>query len=161
MRSLAVFAATLLACAGSSGDEGQTLLVFTDWIRIEATCGNYSFRGPPETTAQEAEGVDSCREKWSTQSCEYAADYGSFSSDLSEFRETMSYEELQEVISGRDAKLVTAVLTDTEPRYLAAVTIPDVDPTVQGIRLTLDARCRSSAGQQDALSSFRTLVLPE
>lgn len=160
MRSLAVLAATLLACAGSEEEQG-TLLVFTDWIRIDATCGEYSFRAPPETTAQEAQGLDSCREKWTTPSCDYAADYGGFSSDLSEYREAMSYEELQEVISGREAKLVTAVLADTEPRYLAAVTIPEVDPAVMGIRLTLDARCQSSTGQRDALSVFRTIVLPE
>src|SRR5687767_15040391 len=100
MRSRAICAATLLACAGSSGEESSTLQVFTDWIRIDATCGDYSFRGPPEIAEQEAQGVDSCREKWTTQSCDYAADYSSFSSDLSEYREAMSYQELQEVISG-------------------------------------------------------------
>jgi hypothetical protein len=166
MRSLVFFAATLLACSGSSPGEEQTLLVFTDWLRVEASCGDYSFRGPPDIVEQEAQGLDSCREKWTTSSCDYAADYSGFASDLSEYQGAMGYQEQNEVISGLEAKLITAELEaavpeDGEPRFVAAVTLPGVDPAVEGSRLTLDARCRSAAGQQDALSVFRTIVLAE
>jgi hypothetical protein len=126
--------------------------------------GENSFRAPPDTVEQDAQGVDSCREKWTTESCDYDADYGPFSSDLSEYRAQLEYQELQEPISGREAKLVTAELAEPEdgvPPYVAGVTIADVEPDTAGIRLTLDARCRSSAGQLDALSVFRTIVLPE
>lgn len=164
-RSLALaLALVALACSGPSGERGQTLQVFTDWIRIDASCGDYSFRAPPDTVEQAAQGVDSCREKWTTSSCDYAADYGPFSSDLSEYRDALEYEELQELISGREAKLVTATLAEPaqgEPPYVAGVTLAEVEPNAAGIRLTLDARCRSSAGQLDALSVFRTIVLLE
>lgn len=165
MRSLAPLAAMplaamLLACSGSAGGDSDQLLVFTDWIPIEASCGDYSFRGPPDMRAQPAQGIDSCVERWTTSSCDYASDYGGFSSDLSEYREAMDYQEREETISGRAAKLVTATF-DSEPRYLAAITIPDVDRARMGLRLTLGASCRSSAGQEDALSVFRSLVLPE
>ena len=158
MRWLVSAAATLLACSGSPEGGGGGLQVFTDWIRVEALCADYSFRGPPETVARELPGFDYCVEEWTTSGCTYIADYSSSASDLSPYRGAMGYQELQEVVGGRDASLVTAELNDTGPRFTAAVTIPEV---AAGIRLTVDGRCQSSAAQQDGLNMLRTLVLPE
>ena len=54
MRRLVVLGATLLACSDPApGREPARVLVFTDWIRVEASCG-YAFRAPPDTVAHVA-----------------------------------------------------------------------------------------------------------
>ena len=162
MRRLVAYGATLLACAGGDpapGQEPARVLVFTDWIRVEATCG-YAFRAPPDTMAQMAAGIDSCVERWATGGCVYSGDYGGFSSNLREYREAegyTEYEETPEVIDGQEARLVTV---SSEELLLAGVHFPQVAAELEGIGLTLEARCQDSAGQLDALGVFRTITFP-
>jgi hypothetical protein len=155
----ALLASALIACGDEepSGPREAPVFVFTDWIRIDASCGPYTFRAPPDTVAQSAAGIDSCVERWTTSSCEYSSDYGGFSSDLREYREAEQYEgyeELQEVIDGQEVRLVTV---RGEELFVAGVHFPRIAGEMAGIRLTVEARCQDSAGQLDALSVFRTI----
>ncbi|MEO8178184.1 MAG: hypothetical protein ABI895_05050 [Deltaproteobacteria bacterium] len=147
------------------------MMVFSDWIRVEAACG-YAFRAPPDTMAQMAAGIDSCVERWttgggvsaggnvSTRGCVYTGDYGGFSSDLREYGEAEGYAEYAEtpqVIDGREARLVTV---SSDEFLLAGVHFPQIAAELGGIRLTVEARCGDTAGQLDALGVFRTITFP-
>jgi len=92
---------------------------------------------------------------WATGNCVYLGDYGGFSSDLREYKEAMQYEETQESIDGRAAKVVTAV---SDEFLIAAVHFPRVEREAEGIRLTVSANCQDGLGQQDALRIFRTIT---
>ncbi|MEY4544481.1 MAG: hypothetical protein RL685_676 [Pseudomonadota bacterium] len=168
MTRFVVFGATLLACGSGQpapGQETARVLVFTDWIRVEASCG-YAFRAPPDTMAEMAVGTDSCVERWitgggaATGGCVYTGDYGGFSSNLREYQEAegySEYEETPEVIDGREARLVTV---SSEEFLLAGVHFPQLAAELEGIGLTVEARCQRKAGQLDALGVFRSITLP-
>jgi hypothetical protein len=121
---------------------------------VEASCG-YGFWGPPDLTAQAAQGTDSCVSAWATVSCEYGGDYGGYSSDLTEYLGSPEYAAWQESIDGRAAKVVTATMGAS---LVAAVHFPVVDPELKGVRLTLWALCEDATGQQDALSALRSIT---
>ncbi|MEY2930543.1 MAG: hypothetical protein RL033_1292 [Pseudomonadota bacterium] len=140
------------------------MLVFTDWIQVEASCG-YAFRAPPDTMAEMVTGTDSCVERWitgggaSTGGCVYTGDYGGFSSNLRGYQEAegfSEYEETLEVIDGREARLVTV---SSEEFLLAGVHFPKITPELEGVGLTVEARCQDKAGQLDALGVFRSILL--
>jgi hypothetical protein len=65
------------------------------------------------------------------------------------------YTALQESIDGRAALVVTAAAKES---LRAAVFFREVDPAVEGIRLTISANCQDIAGQQDALKLFRSIA---
>lgn len=126
----------------------------TDWVPVTVPCG-YAFRAPPELMMQALQGTDSCVNGWATGNCVYLGDYGGFSSDLREYEEAMQYQETQESIDGRAAKVVTAV---SDEFLIAAVYFPRVQRETEGIRLTVSANCQDGPGQQDALRIFRTIT---
>ncbi len=157
-RGLLLLGCALLACGDDPARRPEDdLLLFTDWIRVEAECG-YAFRAPPDTMPQDAAGTDSCVERWTTGDCLYSGYYGAFSSDLSEYRQAegvAEYEESAELIAGQEARLVTARAADFR---LAGVHFPQVAAAPEGVGLTVEARCQSRAGQLDARSVFRTIT---
>jgi hypothetical protein len=104
--------------------------------------------------AQPAQGTDSCLNAWTTGSCTYHGDFGAFSSDLSEYDGSPEYQQAQVSIDGRSAKLVTAL---SGALSVAAVHFGQVDPEVDGLRLTIWTECEDKAGQQDAMAAFGTI----
>jgi len=160
MRRLALLGLALAACGGASApgeDAANGVSVPEDWVHVQSSCG-YRFQAPPEMTALERQGTDSCVDGWSTASCMYSGDYGAFSSNLSEFIDQPQYQALRETIDGRSARLVTALAYGF---YVAAVNIAEIDPATPGLGVTVSANCGDVDGQQDALRVFRTLELGE
>jgi hypothetical protein len=148
MRKLAGLGVLLVGCSGNAADASP------EWTRVEAHCG-YSFLAPPGVVVRAGQPFDSCLDDWTTQSCEYSGDYGLFSSELEELKGSAQYTALQESIDGRAALVVTAAAKES---LRAAVFFREVDPAVEGIRLTISANCQDIAGQQDALKLFRSIA---
>jgi hypothetical protein len=134
--------------------EEEPVDVPADWVRVEAHCG-YSFLAPPGVSVREAAGTDSCVDVWTASGCMQSGDYGGFSSNLSEYVGQPEYAATRENIHGRDATLVTATMP--EQGRVAAAHFPEVG--VEGVTLTVWANCEDVAGQQAALTSFRTIII--
>ncbi|HWO13478.1 MAG TPA: hypothetical protein VNN80_28450 [Polyangiaceae bacterium] len=153
MRTLAALGALLVACASDASAPGDGApSVPAGWVRVQAVCG-YGFHAPPDVMMRALVGIDSCIDGWSASSCAYTGDYGGYSSDLTEYEGSPQYQETRESIDGRDAKLVTLA----DEGLVAAVHFASVDPAVPGLRLTVGADCQDAAGQQDALTVFRSI----
>jgi hypothetical protein len=147
------------ATAGETGTReadagGVAVSVPADWVRVEVHCG-YSFMAPPDVVAAAAQGTDSCIDEWVTSGCMHAGDYGSYSSDLSEYAGQPEYAETRATIDGRSARLLT--VTTPDQGLVAAAHFPRVD-TAGVVKLTVWAGCDDAAGQQNALLSFRTIT---
>jgi hypothetical protein len=154
-----IIGALLTVCAcGQAEDEtlaDETLVdVPADWGRVEAHCG-YSFLAPPGVSVRSAEGTDSCIDVWTASGCMQRGDYGGFNSNLSEYVGKPEYVLSRESIHGREAKLVTA--KTAEQGRIAVAHFPELD--ANGVTLTVWASCEDAAGQQAALTSFRTIIL--
>jgi hypothetical protein len=124
-----------------------------DWVRVEVHCG-YSFMAPLDVMARAGQGTDSCIDGWVASGCVHAADYGGYSSDLSEYAGHEQYMETRATIDGRSARLLT--VTTPDQGLVAAAHFPRVD-TAGFVKLTIGATCDDAAAQQSALLSYRTI----
>jgi hypothetical protein len=140
--------------AEDMASEDMMVAVPSDWVRVEAHCG-YSLMAPPDVMAYAAAGTDSCIDEWVASGCMHVADYGWYSSDLSEYAGQEQYEETRTTIDGRSARLLT--VTTPEQDLVAAVHFPGVDSS-GFIKLTVWAGCDDAAAQQNALLSFQTIT---
>jgi len=161
MRRVLGLALIVVACGGAerdAGDGNDTVAIAPDWVRVEAACGEgYSFYAPPEIAVQPAQGIDSCIDLWTTSVCSYHGDYGWFSNDLTGYGDLPQYRQMEKVIDGRRARVISALL---EGDFIAAVHFGGIDPDSDKVALTLWVRCTDEVGRQHALTAFDTIVFP-
>jgi hypothetical protein len=140
--------------ASARGDELEAAPIPADWISVEASCG-FRFEAPPEVAFQDAQGIDSCVNIWTTHGCDNGGSFGGYNSDLSEYEEYSDHAATNEPIAGLVAKVVTAT---TREGLAAAVHFPPDSDDPPNVTLTVWAVCSDDAGRRAALQSFRTIT---
>ncbi|HEX8393383.1 MAG TPA: hypothetical protein VF665_13650 [Longimicrobium sp.] len=114
--------------------------------------GPFSFRLPREYRKQEVHGIDSFVGEYAASGRNFLFDYGMYSSSLTEWDAARQFHACRDSITGHQVKIVTA--HEADGRYVAGVVWRELEP---GLHLTIHARARTAAQQQEALAAMRTV----
>jgi hypothetical protein len=157
MRAFTLLLLLLAACS-----ETQTASIPADWVPVTASCG-YTFMAPPDIVAEEIEGIDSCVDQWSTDSCALAGDLGIYSSPAIETPGLVDFSEWSEAVDGRMAQFSTArnQLVSAASQFQSSVYFSVVDSNRPDVRLNVSAYCSREAARDETLRLFRSIRFPE
>lgn len=118
---------------------------------------------PPDLVAEEVQGIDSCVDRWTTDSCTLGGDFGAFSGPDIEDVEHLDFQQSTETIDGRTAQLTTARLqiVPAASLFQSSVYFEVVDSERPGVSLKVYAHCSREAEQDETLMLFRSITFPD
>ncbi len=164
MRMLALLVVLLAGCSdgGSSPNGSEPASIPADWVQVTATCG-YSFMAPPGLVAEEVQGIDSCVDRWSADSCSLVGDFGAYSSPAIEMPGTLEFWEARDTIDGRMVQLSTSRMqfVSAASQFQSSVHFSVVDSDRPGVQLKVSAYCPSESARDETLLLFRSIRFPD
>ncbi len=164
MRMFALLVVLLAGCSdgGSPPSGSEPASIPADWVQVTATCG-YSFMAPPDLVVGDVGGIDSCVDRWSTDSCSLVGDFGAYSSPAIEMPATLDFWEAWETIDGRMAQLSRSrmQLVSAASQFQSSVHFAVVDPDVPYAMLKVSAYCPREAARDETLLLFRSIRFPD
>jgi len=160
MRMFALLVVLLGGCSDGGGlpNGSQPASIPAEWAQVTATCG-YSFMAPPDLILGDVGGIDSCVDRWSTDSCSLVGDFGAYSSPAIETPGLLDFREWSETIDGRIAQLSTArnELVSAASQLESSVHFAVVDPDLPYAMLKVSAYCPTESARDQTLLVFRSI----